>query len=389
MKNIHVIGCGKGTFAGAATIKCKFLSELVGIVKSVTYITDQYPPAATRLSTKFPIEILSNDLSIYSISSIESILSELFAEKIINIVCRIRKNEAILVWVSHLFPYLNAAITAKNILKEKGYNIKIFAFPVGSDIWEIGPQMNNIFRLRMLSDEIDYWATYSDRFADEISKNFPSLYGKIWIVPPVIDVNKNSRNGFYFKKDRPLVLSCHCNMRPVKRIDQTIKLAILIAQIIDRDVELFIIGPASPREEFSGNVKIVYTGLLDNPMEIACKSDFNVNTSIHDSFNYSLLEAMANGIPQITTDIAGIARYIEEYNTGLVLPTKIDSNLSIYKQYQNDIFDEYNVFGKLELFFSELNYCVLVNNCYTCSKKFSAESFIKKFSSIFIEDEII
>ncbi|WP_420208373.1 glycosyltransferase family 4 protein [Candidatus Electronema sp. JC] len=389
MGNIHIIGCGKGTFAGAATIKCKFLSELVGKVKSVTYITDQYPPAAVRLSKKFPIEILGNGMSISSIGSLESILSELLIEKIINIAFKIGTKEKILIWASHLFPYLNAAITAKNILNLRGYNIKLLSFPVGSDIWEIGPQLNNIFRLRMLSDEIDYWATYSERFSDEISKKFPSLRKKIRVIPPVIDVNKKSYDRNFIKNDRSLVLSCHCNMRPVKRIDQTIKLAILIAQTIHRDVELFVIGPTSPREELVGNVKIVYTGLLDNPMEIVCNSDFNINTSIHDSFNYALLEAMANGVPQITTDVAGIARYIEEYNTGLTLPVELDSNLPVYKQYQHDIFNECNILNKLELFFSGLNYRVLVDNCYTCSKKiFSAELFVKRFSSIFI-DEII
>ena len=385
MKDLHVVACGKGTFAGAATIKCKFLSELVCKAKSVTYITDQYPRAAEHLTNQFPIEVIGRSTCVSSIGSLDAISVEIIAESIVGRIRAIHRNENILIWASHIFPYLNAAINAKQILKRHGYSVKLLAFPVGSDIWEIGPQVPNVFESRMLSKEVDYWATYSERFAVEIAGVFPSLSKRIRVIPPVIDVNNRLYEDNFDNNSLPLVLSCHCNMRPVKRIDQTIKLAGLISQAADRDIKLMIIGPAEPHEIIAGRVRVIYRGLLDDPLPLVRKSAFNINTSIHDSFNYALLEAMANGVPQITSDVAGISEHIASYNTGLVLPIKLIADAPIYEQYESDIFDEEEVLAKLKQFFVNLTYSALVENCYKCCGLFSSELFISRFSSLINE----
>jgi glycosyltransferase involved in cell wall biosynthesis len=70
------------------------------------------------------------------------------------------------------------------------------------------------------------------------------------------------------------------------------------------------------------NLTIYWTGILSEVEFLMQISDVELNASIHDSFNISLMEAMACGVPVVTSDIVGISPHVKKADSGICFPTK-------------------------------------------------------------------
>ncbi len=69
------------------------------------------------------------------------------------------------------------------------------------------------------------------------------------------------------------------------------------------------------------NLKVEFTGLLDKEDWIAMSPDYDIfiNTSHFDNLPVSIIEAMALGLPVISTNVGGIPYLIEHENNGLLV----------------------------------------------------------------------
>ncbi len=91
--------------------------------------------------------------------------------------------------------------------------------------------------------------------------------------------------------------------------------------------EMVIAGDGSQRGELERLVAadrlngVTFTGRLDQHQRASCfaKADVYVNTSTIDGLPASLLEALAVGLPVITTDAGGIAAIITDRENGLIV----------------------------------------------------------------------
>jgi glycosyltransferase involved in cell wall biosynthesis len=127
--------------------------------------------------------------------------------------------------------------------------------------------------------------------------------------------------------DNEFVLCCHCNMRPIKRPELVIELAERVCHALRvRLVLLLMVGPTAKggsRENIvtvrdGGRLVVWWTGIADRVESYLNISDVAVNLSAHDSFNASLLEAMACGVPVASTNVVGIAPEIIASGGGAV-----------------------------------------------------------------------
>jgi glycosyltransferase involved in cell wall biosynthesis len=69
-----------------------------------------------------------------------------------------------------------------------------------------------------------------------------------------------------------------------------------------------------------GNLRITCVGLQKDVRLYQGIGDVAINTSLHDSFNISLAEAMACEVPILTSDVAGVSAFIETYECGVTIP---------------------------------------------------------------------
>jgi glycosyltransferase involved in cell wall biosynthesis len=256
---------------------------------------------------------------------------DVLAESIVGVIAELdHPGTAITVWGTFLFPYGHAALLAKQIVEKRGTHVRLVISPTGSDIWQIGPQLRSIAEFVLYSEQVDVRLTYTKQFADEIARMLCRTE-EIKTLYPVVDLERffplpEQRRDLIRKENSiassDFVLCCHCNMRPVKRPADVIRIAaVTAAQNSDRRLILLMVGPPVPEaicSDIPTNLGIRWMGICGRVESLLHCADVAVNWSIHDSFNGSLMEAMACGIPIVTTDVVGIAGEIIKGGAGRV-----------------------------------------------------------------------
>jgi glycosyltransferase involved in cell wall biosynthesis len=254
----------------------------------------------------------------------------------------IGRDRRVVFLASFLFPFHQAAAIAAERLRGSGFVCHIIAIPAGSDIWQIGYQVPGAVRWLLSPTKTDIAVVYSRRFASEV-RELTGSGACLRVIPPPVDTRIFCPASTAIKNDlrdamripRGSVVLLHCsNLRPVKRLDSILELAMAAAKISRRRLLLLIVGPwtTTADELFSklglrerqgvfartkvGRLEIAAVGLQSDTVPFHQVSDMVLNASVHDSFNTSLAESMACGLPVITSDIVGVAGLVRRYRCG-------------------------------------------------------------------------
>lgn len=251
--------------------------------------------------------------------------------------------DRVVLWGTYLFPFAQAALCAKqNVLEATGKRLPLIVTPAGSDIWQIGRHNYHTARTLLFGSHTNGCVTYSQQFADEVSALF-AADSAIDVITPFVDSEmfapidaraKAKRRALLGIDDDRVVVVAHSNMRPVKRPELAVKaLLATVGFAQSRKVTLLMVGPRPwgadcpqlaklrrfERRALHPKLEIVWTGLQNHVERFLQLGDVALNTSAHDSFNISLLEAMSCGLPCVTTDVVGIAPVIKRAMGGLVV----------------------------------------------------------------------
>jgi glycosyltransferase involved in cell wall biosynthesis len=94
------------------------------------------------------------------------------------------------------------------------------------------------------------------------------------------------------------------------------------------------VGPASAgaavREEAERLLgdRVRFVGRRDDIPEVQRALDVLVNASVAEPFGRSVLEALASGTPVVATDSGGIPEFVEDGETGVLVPPGDDAALA-------------------------------------------------------------
>ena len=330
---MRIIATGPSGFPGASQIMCGWLLGLSDKNVDIHLITSRpvfslesisYHKIACHLVTP----LVSNALGEQgAVGNVERLAIGAIAEKI----CKIAKlthtsDRNLVIWGTYIFPYGLAAYLATISLINAGINCKLWITPTGSDVWELCPQLENLAST-VMNTEIANVFTYSDSFADEVQRQL-GLSKTPTVIRPLLNLRKFHRlteNEKAAKRGQlgfnasTFIITHHSNMRPIKRPDKVIELARMIADsIYPKEVQLIIMGPVlSELSRMSLDpLKVRWTGVIHDVETYLQISDLEINLSSHDSFNLSLAEAMACGVPVVSTSVVGIAPYIRRSRCG-------------------------------------------------------------------------
>jgi glycosyltransferase involved in cell wall biosynthesis len=142
------------------------------------------------------------------------------------------------------------------------------------------------------------------------------------------------RSSFLDGKNIPpdsLLVSSIGELRKLKRHDDFIRAAALVSNQVS-NVHFVVAGvDTSPKgETMSELVQLVaelklqgrvhFPGWLDDADKLLCATDVFVSTSETESFGLSIVEAMAAGLPVVTTRTEGAQEVVEAGATGLLVP---------------------------------------------------------------------
>lgn len=159
-----------------------------------------------------------------------------------------------------------------------------------------------------------------------LEKIFTRYHISTRIVPNIIDLEIFYPNN-YFHEHASLNLLVARNLEPVYDIATALKAFALIKKKYP-DAKLSVAGSGPLKldlEQLSKQLgiaeSVIFTGRLDNikMAEVYRSTNLLLNSSLADNMPISLLEALACGVPIVTTNVGGIPYLVEEGQTALLV----------------------------------------------------------------------
>ncbi len=231
-----------------------------------------------------------------------------------------------LLHVHYAIPHASSAYLAKQMVKDK-IDLKITTTLHGTDITLVGLEPSFLPLVKFSIEESD-GVTAVSRFLKEKTLTNYDINKDIEVIPNFVDTN-------IF---RPLPADCikrrlagegekilihTSNFRPVKRVTDVIK----VFDIVQKEIpsKLVLIGDGPERSECERltrqldlNDKVKFLGKQDGLVEILSCSDLFLIPSQSESFGLAALEAMACGLPVISTSVGGLPELVKHNESGFI-----------------------------------------------------------------------
>ncbi len=231
-----------------------------------------------------------------------------------------------LLHVHYAIPHATSAYLAKEMMRNNR-DLKIFTTLHGTDITLVGLEPSFLPLVKFSIEKSD-GVTAVSRFLKEKTITNYSCESDIRVIPNFVDTDlfKPESNGEFRKAIAPngeKILIHTSNFRPVKRVPDTIKIFEKVQKEIPSKLILVGDGPdRSECERLSRQLNLCDTvkflGKQDGLVEILSSSDLFLIPSQSESFGLAALEAMACGLPVISSSVGGLPELVRHNETGFI-----------------------------------------------------------------------
>ena len=231
-----------------------------------------------------------------------------------------------LLHVHYAIPHASSAYLAKQMLKDKR-DLKVITTLHGTDITLVGLEPSFLPLVKFSIEESD-GVTAVSRFLKEKTLTNYNINKEIEVIPNFVDteVLKPKENGCFRKnlatKGEKIIVHTS-NFRQVKRVSDTIR--ILGNVIKEVPTKLVLVGDGPERSECERLARelklyehIKFLGKQDGLVEILNSADLFLIPSQSESFGLAALEAMACGIPVVSSSVGGLPELIRHNETGFI-----------------------------------------------------------------------
>lgn len=295
------------TFGGSGVLATELGKYLAKKGHEVHFITYSQPVRLDILEPNiYYHEVNVQDYPLFEYQPYELALSS----KMVNVA---EKHKLDVLHVHYAIPHAYAAYMAKQILGSKGIRIPIITTLHGTDITLVGKNPTYKPAVTFSINHSDVVTSVSESLKKDTLEIF-DVKKEIEVIHNFIDLELYNVDGECKKSFAPAgeKLICHIsNFRPVKRIQDVVG----VFNIIQKEVNaiLLMIGDGPEKEkarqqanELGIGHKVKFLGKTTEVERILCMSDLFLLTSEKESFGLSALEAMAAGVPVISSNTGGI-----------------------------------------------------------------------------------
>src|SRR5436190_2146045 len=237
----------------------------------------------------------------------------------------IKNNNLDLLHVHYAIPHASAAFMAKQILKKEGKNIPVITTLHGTDITLVGRDKTYAPVVTFSINESDAITAVSNNLRDETYKHF-KIEKEIEVIVNFVDVSRFNRKPIdAFKKmiapNGERVLMHASTFRKLKRIPDVIKIFKEVNDKIPSRLMLVGDGPERPAaedlcRELNLCDEIRFVGKQEQMEDILAIADLFLLPSEYESFGLAALEAMAAGVPVVSTNAGGLKEINIDGETG-------------------------------------------------------------------------
>jgi len=218
--------------------------------------------------------------------------------------------------VHYAIPHAYAAYMAKQMLAVEGIHIPIVTTLHGTDITLVGSHPFYKSAVTFSINASDVVTSVSQSLKDDTIRLF-DITNEINVIPNFIDVQKYEeakltgcqRHLLASVSER--IVTHVSNFRKVKRIDDVVKVFYRIQKKVPSKLVMVGDGPElKPAEklvrELGIEENVIFLGKSNEVDKILCFSDLFLLPSETESFGLAALEAMASGVPVISSNTGGI-----------------------------------------------------------------------------------
>ena len=360
------------TFGGSGVVATELGIELSKRGHTIHFITYRQP---VRLETlQYPHihfhEVNVPDYPLFKYQPYELALSS----RLLNVI---KSFEIDVLHVHYAIPHAYAAYMAKKMLNDEGIDIPIVTTLHGTDITLVGSHPLYKPAVAFSINHSDRVTAVSESLKEDTLRLF-DIKKKIEVIPNFIDTTKiNSkekpckRSLLASKEEK--ILTHISNFRPLKRIMDVIGIFERVAPHVKSKLMMVGEGPekaaAIEYVESKGLIEqVLFLGNSDEIDKILCYSDVFLLPSEKESFGLSALEAMAHGVPVISSNAGGISEVNKEGFSGYL------SSIGDVDQMAKNV---------LSLLQDEKKHKLFKSQAKEQAKLFSTEKIVVKYESVY------
>ena len=298
------------TFGGSGVVATELGKALAKKGHMVHFITYSQPVRLGGFKENvFYHEVSVSDYPLFDFQPYETEL----ASKMVDVV---KYEKLDLIHVHYAIPHASAAFMAKQILETQGVSIPFVTTLHGTDITLVGRDPSFEPVITFCINQSDAVTAVSESLKADTLKHF-DVKNDIHVIPNFIRLNKSSEKNnneevreLYANKNERIL--CHIsNFRKVKRVEDVVR---IFAKVVKtRPSKLIFVGDGPERyhcemlcRELSLCEHILFLGKVRDTSHVLNISDVFMLPSETESFGLAALEAMAVGVPVISSNTGGI-----------------------------------------------------------------------------------
>lgn len=229
-----------------------------------------------------------------------------------------------LIHAHYAIPHAISAYLAKQII---GKQVKIVTTLHGTDITLIGLEPSFLPLVKFSIEQSD-GVTAVSRFLKEKTLTNYNITKEIEVIPNFVDVNKYKRTSLESVRcalapNKEKILIHTSNFRPVKRVDDVIRIFYKVKEKVPSKLILIGDGPErSNCEKLCRDLKISsdvkFMGKQSELVHLLSVADVFLMPSQSESFGLSALEAMACEVPVVCSSVGGLPELVVHTETGYI-----------------------------------------------------------------------
>ena len=291
----------------------------------------------------------------------------------------VKANKIDVLHVHYAIPHAYAAYMAKKMLQDSGIQIPIVTTLHGTDITLVGSHPFYKPAVTFSINHSDRVTAVSESLKQDTLRLF-DIKKNINVIPNFIDTEKIKLKGkpcerSLLAEKEEKILTHISNFRPLKRIMDVISIFEGVQPKIKSKLMMVGEGPEKKRAIQYVNEKgleeqVLFLGNSNEIDKILCYSDLFLLPSEKESFGLSALEAMAHGVPIISSDAGGIPEVNKHGKTGYL--SKIGDTESM-------------TLNALSLLQNESLHKSFKKQAEQQAEKFNLESVVNQYECIYVD----
>lgn len=297
------------TFGGSGVLATELGKALADKGHQVHFITYQQPVRLAEFNANiFYHEVRVPTYPLFDYPPYETALSSTMVDVIVN-------NNIDLLHVHYAIPHASAAYMAKKILEAQGKFIPVITTLHGTDITLVGRDKTYAPVVTFSINQSDGITAVSDNLREETFKFF-KIHKEIEVIHNFVDVARFQKKPIdAFRRviapQGEKILLHASNFRKIKRVNDVVQIFAEVKKTVPSKLLFVGDGPERPEvESLSRDLGICddirFVGKQEQMEEILAIADLFLLTSEYESFGLAALEAMAAGVPVISSDAGGL-----------------------------------------------------------------------------------